>query len=85
MKEASWLRKLRWLLRRPHREADLRDELAFHLEMRIRELIEVADHLATGATPGSLVRTLGMKPFRVDKLVGQARRWRVDELLLAAS
>ncbi len=54
--------------------------LLVQLHRRIRELIEVADHLATGATPGSLVRTLGMKPFRVDKLVGQARRWRVDEL-----
>ena len=54
--------------------------LLVQLHRRIRELIEVADHLAAGATPGSLVRTLGMKPFRVDKLVGQARRWRVAEL-----
>jgi DNA polymerase-3 subunit delta len=50
------------------------------LHRRIRELIEVADHLAAGAAPGSLVRTLGMKPFRVDKLVGQARRWTLAEL-----
>jgi DNA polymerase III delta subunit len=50
------------------------------LHRRIREVMEVADHLAAGATPGSLVRTLGMKPFRVEKLVGQARRWRLDEL-----
>ncbi len=50
------------------------------LHRRIRELLEVADHLAAGATPGSLVRTLGMKPFRVDKLVGQARRWSLAEL-----
>jgi DNA polymerase-3 subunit delta len=50
------------------------------LHRRLRELIEVADHLASGATPGSLVRTLGMKPFRVDKLVGQARRWSPPEL-----
>jgi DNA polymerase-3 subunit delta len=50
------------------------------LHRRIRELIEVADHLAAGASPGSLVRTLGLKPFRVEKLVGQARRWRMDEL-----
>ena len=54
--------------------------LLVQLHRRIRELIEVADHLAAGAAPGSLVRTLGMKPFRVDKLVGQARRWRPDEL-----
>jgi competence protein ComEC len=50
------------------------------LHRRVREVLEVADHLANGAAPGSLVRTLGMKPFRVDKLVGQARRWRLDEL-----
>jgi DNA polymerase III subunit delta len=53
------------------------------LHRRIRELIEVADHLAAGATPGSLVRTLGQKPFRVEKLVGQARRWSPAELELA--
>lgn len=47
---------------------------------RIRELIEVADHLDAGATPGSLVRTLGLKPFRADKLVEQARRWTLGEL-----
>lgn len=50
------------------------------LHRRVRELIEVADLLAGGATPGSLVRTLGQKPFRVDKLVGQARRWTLTEL-----
>ena len=50
------------------------------LHRRIRELLEVADHLAGGATAGSLVRTLGMKPFRVEKLVGQARRWTLAEL-----
>jgi len=47
---------------------------------RIRQLIEVGDHLADGATPGSLVRTLGLKPFRADKLVEQARAWTLDEL-----
>ncbi len=50
------------------------------LHRRIRELIEVADHLAGGATPGSLVRTLGLKPFRADKLVEQARTWTLPEL-----
>jgi DNA polymerase III delta subunit len=57
--------------------------LLVHLHRRLRELIEVADRLASGATPGSLVRTMGMKPFRVDKLVGQARRWTLAELELA--
>jgi DNA polymerase-3 subunit delta len=50
------------------------------LHRRLRELIEVADLLAAGAPPASLVRALGMKPFRVDKLVGQARRWSQAEL-----
>ncbi len=53
------------------------------LHRRLRELIEVADHLGHGAAPGSLVRALGMKPFRVDKLVEQARRWTVAELEFA--
>ena len=60
--------------------------LLVQLHRRIRELIEVADHLAAGATPGSLVRTLGLKPFRAEKLVEQARRWtqqELDEALLA--
>jgi DNA polymerase-3 subunit delta len=50
------------------------------LHRRMRELIEVADHLAQGASPGSLVRTMGLKPFRADKLVEQARAWTQDEL-----
>lgn len=50
------------------------------LHRRIRELIEVADHLARGASPGSLVRTLGLKPFRAEKLVEQARTWSPEEL-----
>lgn len=52
-----------------------------HLHRRLRELTEVAGHLASGAQPGSLVRTLGMKPFRVQKLVGQARRWTLPGLV----
>jgi DNA polymerase-3 subunit delta len=54
--------------------------LLVQIHRRIRELIEVADHLAAGATPGSLVRTLGLKPFRAEKLVEQARTWTQDEL-----
>jgi DNA polymerase III delta subunit len=50
------------------------------LHRRIRELIEVADHLAAGAGPGSLVRTMGLKPFRAEKLVEQARAWTQEEL-----
>jgi DNA polymerase III subunit delta len=54
--------------------------LLVQIHRRIRELIEVADHLASGATPGSLVRTLGLKPFRAEKLVEQARNWTQEEL-----
>jgi DNA polymerase-3 subunit delta len=50
------------------------------LHRRLRELIEVADHLESGAAPGSLVRTLGLKPYRAEKLVEQARRWSLPEL-----
>lgn len=50
------------------------------LHRRIRELIEVADHLDAGATPGSLVRTLSLKPFRAENLARQARRWTLPEL-----
>jgi DNA polymerase-3 subunit delta len=50
------------------------------LHRRMRELVEVADHLAAGASPGSLVRTLGLKPFRAEKLVEQARTWTQPEL-----
>jgi DNA polymerase-3 subunit delta len=50
------------------------------LARRLRELLEVADRLADGTTAGSLVKTMGMKPFRVDKLVGQSRRWTMPEL-----
>ena len=60
--------------------------LLVQLHRRIRELIEVADHLASGATPGSLVRTLGLKPFRAEKLVEQARTWtqvELDQALIA--
>jgi len=55
--------------------------LLAQLHRRLRELTEVAGHLAGGAPPGSLVRTLGMKPFRAEKLVGQARRWTVPGLV----
>jgi DNA polymerase III subunit delta len=50
------------------------------LHARVRDLIIVADHLAAGASPGSLVRTLGLKPFRAEKLAEQARTWTQDEL-----
>jgi DNA polymerase III delta subunit len=50
------------------------------LHRRIRELIEVADRLASGETPGSLVRSMRLQPFRAEILVRQASAWSVDEL-----
>jgi DNA polymerase III delta subunit len=53
------------------------------LHRRIRELLVVADHLATGTRPGDLVRILKLKPYRAEKLVEQARTWTPDELARA--
>jgi DNA polymerase III delta subunit len=50
------------------------------LHRRLRELIEVADRLATGETPGSLVRSMRLQPFRAEILVRQAAGWSLDEL-----
>ena len=50
------------------------------LHRRIRELLEVADHLAAGASEGSLTKTLGLHPFRLQQLITQARRWSLAEL-----
>ncbi len=50
------------------------------LHRRLRELAEVAGHLADGASPGSLVRTLKLNPYRAEILVRQARHWSTTEL-----
>jgi DNA polymerase III delta subunit len=50
------------------------------LHRRIRELIEVADRLGSGETPGSLVRSMRLQPFRADILARQALAWSLDEL-----
>jgi DNA polymerase III delta subunit len=76
-------------LRDGGRAAELLDRLAATtpepvllavLHRRIRELLEVADHLAAGAREESLPRTLGLHPFRVQQLATQARRWSLGEL-----
>lgn len=54
--------------------------LVSQLHRRLRELLEVADLLASGVSAGSLVRTLKLKPFRAEKLAEQARTWTPDEL-----
>lgn len=53
------------------------------LHRRIRELLEVADRLAAGETPGSLVRSMRLQPFRAETLARQARAWTIDELATA--
>jgi DNA polymerase III delta subunit len=50
------------------------------LHRRIRELVEVADRLASGETPGSLVRSMRLQPFRAEILVRQAAAWSLPEL-----
>jgi len=53
------------------------------LHRRLRELIEVADRLASGETPGSLVRSMKLQPFRAETLARQAGAWTLGELELA--
>jgi DNA polymerase III delta subunit len=45
------------------------------LHRRIRELIEVQDRLERGESPGSLVRSMRLQPFRAETLARQARAW----------
>jgi DNA polymerase III delta subunit len=53
------------------------------LHRRIRELTEIAGHLAEGAREETLPRALGLHPFRVEQLVTQSRRWSPNELQAA--
>ncbi len=50
------------------------------LHRRIRELLEIADRLAAGEAPGSLVRSMRLQPFRAETLARQAHAWTVAEL-----
>jgi DNA polymerase III delta subunit len=50
------------------------------LHRRIRELLEVQDRLEHGESPGSLVRSMRLAPFRADILARQARGWSAPEL-----
>ena len=40
----------------------------------------VLDRLQRGETPGSLVRSMKLAPFRAETLARQARAWTADEL-----
>jgi DNA polymerase III delta subunit len=50
------------------------------LHRRLRELIEVQDRLERGESPGSLVRSMRLQPFRAETLARQARGWSALEL-----
>lgn len=50
------------------------------LHRRIRELIEVQDRLERGESPGSLVRSMRLVPFRAETLARQAKGWTGPEL-----
>jgi DNA polymerase III delta subunit len=50
------------------------------LHRRLRELIEVQDRLERGESPGSLVRSMRLVPFRAETLARQARAWTGPEL-----
>ena len=75
-------------MRRAHEAAELADRLedvpgpvlVVHLHRRIKDLIEIADLLATGAPGPTIVRTLKLNPYRAEKLAEQARTWTLPEL-----
>jgi DNA polymerase III delta subunit len=50
------------------------------LHRRIRELVEVLDRLDRGESPGSLVRSMKLQPFRAETLARQARGWSAPDL-----
>ncbi|MDQ3871340.1 MAG: DNA polymerase III subunit delta [Chloroflexota bacterium] len=50
------------------------------LHRRLREVLEVREHLSSGAKPGQLVRLMGMQPYRAQKVAEQAAAWRIEEL-----
>jgi DNA polymerase III delta subunit len=50
------------------------------LHRRMRELIEVQDRLEHGESPGSLVRSMKLAPFRAETLARQARGWSATDL-----
>ena len=47
---------------------------------RIRELIQVADLLASDTTPADIIRILRIKPYPAEKLINHARNWTPEEL-----
>jgi DNA polymerase III delta subunit len=54
--------------------------LLAQLHRRLRELIVVRDHQASGTRPQDLVRELKLQPFRAQKLAEQSSTWSPVEL-----
>jgi DNA polymerase III delta subunit len=75
-------------MRRAGEAAELADRLddipspvlVVHLHRRLRELIQIADLLASGTPAATLVRTLKLNPYRAEMLANQARTWTLPEL-----
>jgi DNA polymerase III delta subunit len=75
-------------MRRAGEAAELADRLddvpapllLTHLHRRVKELIDVADLLASGTPAATLVRVLKLNPYRAEKLAEQARTWALPEL-----
>ena len=75
-------------MRRAAEAAELADRLeavpaplfVTHLHRRLKQLIDVADLLASGTPAGELVRTLKLHPYVAQKLAEQARTWALPEL-----
>lgn len=53
------------------------------LHRRLRELLEVADLVASGTPTRELPRVLKLHPFRAEQLAKQAAAWTADELVEA--
>jgi DNA polymerase III delta subunit len=54
--------------------------LITHMHRRVKELIDIADLLASGTSAGNLVRILKLNPYRAERLAEQARMWALPEL-----
>jgi DNA polymerase III delta subunit len=54
--------------------------LVTHLHRRIKQIIDVADLLASGTPARDLVRILKLNPYVAEKLAEQARTWALPEL-----
>jgi DNA polymerase-3 subunit delta len=75
-------------MRRADVAADLADRLedvpapllVTHLHRRIKQLIDVADLLASGTPARDLVRILKLNPYVAEKMAEQARTWALPEL-----